>query len=88
MQARSLNQSLEGIKAIASLGGGAIVIFVVYQYANAIHTDARARAPGGYGGVQANDWIGTGLDVVLPALFLFLVFFGLIMAGIKSRRYA
>lgn len=87
MQARGLGQALEGIKAIASLAGGAIVLYVVYSMANVILVDAADRAPGGYGGAVANDWINTGLDTVLPAVFLGLVFFGLVARAILSRRY-
>lgn len=87
MPAQQLNQALEGIKFFAGLGAGAIVLFVVYMFASVIHADARARAPGGYGGVQANDWISTGLDTVLPAAFLLLGVFGLLATAILSRRY-
>lgn len=87
MPAKQLNQALEGIKAIAGLGAGAIIIFVVYQFAGVVATDAAARAPGGYGGAEANDWLMTGLDIVLPATFVFLAFFGLLAAAIYSRRY-
>lgn len=87
MPAKQLDQALEGIKAIAGLGAGAIIIFVVYQFAGVVHADARARAPGSYGGMQANEWISTGLDIVLPSMFVFLAFFGLLAAAIFSRRY-
>lgn len=87
MRADGLNQSLEGIKALASLGGGAIVLWVVYEFANAIHDDAAARAPGGHGGAITNDWINIGLDSVLPAVFLGLVFFGLIATAVHQRDY-
>lgn len=87
MPATQLDQALEGVKAIAGLGAGAIIIFVVYRFAGVVLTDARSRAPGGYGGIRANDWIMTGLDIILPATFVFLVFFGLLAAAIFSRRY-
>lgn len=87
MRATGLNQPLAGIKALGGLAVGSIVLYIVYTYANYILTDARERAPVGYGGRVANDWISTGLDIVLPATFLFLVFFGLISAGVLSRRY-
>jgi len=86
MQAQQLDQALEGIKAIGGLAAGAVVLFVVYSYASVILTDARSRAPGGYGGLVANDWINIGLDTVLPAMFLFLAFFGLVATAILSRR--
>jgi len=82
-----LGQALEGIKAIASLGGGAVVLWVVYWFGDTILVDASARAPGGSGGAVANDWINTGLDMVLPAAFLLLVFFGLVATAILNRRY-
>lgn len=85
MKTNGLHQSLEGIKAIASLGGGAIVIWLVYSIAGVIMTDAASRAPGGYGGKVANDWLSTGLDSVLPAAFVLLVFFGLVASAILSR---
>lgn len=88
MQARALQQPLEGIKAIGGVVGGAVVVYVVYVFASVIHSDARARAPGGYGGVVANDWISIGLDTVLPATFIFLTLFGLIASGVFARRYA
>jgi len=87
MPAQQLDQALEGIKAIGGLGAGAIVIFVVYRFAGVVLTDAAERAPGGYGGAIANDWIGQGLDIVLPSMFVFLAFFGLLAAAIFSRRY-
>lgn len=88
MRARGLGQALEGVKAIGGLAGGAIVLWIVYQMAGVILTDAADRAPGGYGGAQANQWLNTGLDTVLPAAFLGLVFFGLVGSAILSRRYA
>jgi len=86
-QLRGLDQALEGIKAVASLFGGAIVLWVVYEFAGVLLVDAKERAPGGSGGVTANDWLNTGLDTMLPLLFLGLVFFGLIASAILSRRY-
>lgn len=86
MRTKGLRQSLEGIKAIASLGGGAIVLWLVYTIAGVLLADASDRAPGGYGGVEANEWISTGLDTILPAAFLLLVFFGLVASAILSRR--
>lgn len=86
MRARGLGQALEGIKAIASLAGGAVVMFVVYVFADTFLIQAKADAPGGYGGVVANEWLSTGLDTVLPATFLGLVFFGLVASAILSRR--
>jgi hypothetical protein len=83
-----LHQALEGIKAVASLVGGAAIIFVVYTVGRPFLNDAAANAPGGYGGAQTTVWLNTGLDRVLPAVFLFLVFFGLVAAGVLStRRY-
>jgi hypothetical protein len=87
MRATGLNQAIEGIKAVASLAGGAIVLWVVYEFAGVLLTDAADRAPGGLGGAVTNDWISTGLDSVLPVAFLGLAFFGLIAAGIYSRNY-
>lgn len=87
MRATGLDQSLELIKAVGSLAAGSVVLWIVYVYAEFILPRARAAAPGGKGGVQANDWLNTGLDTALPALFLGLVFFGLIASAIWSRRY-
>lgn len=87
MQAQQLDQALEGIKAIGGLAAGSIVIYIAYVYSSVIHTDARARAPGGYGGMIANDWITTGLTFILPATLVFLAFFGLLVRAIYSRRY-
>ncbi len=84
---RGLQQPLEGIKAIGGLAAGAIVIYIVTMFAEQLLPDAQAAAPGGYGGQQANQWLNTGLDTVLPLLFLFLVFFGLIAQGVFVRRY-
>lgn len=88
MRATSLDQPLEGIKAFASLAGGAIVLYVVYSFAGVFLDGARTNAPGGFGGVQANDWLTTGLDIVLPAMFVGMVFFGLIASAVYARRYA
>jgi len=88
MQARGLGQALEGIKAIGSLAGGAVVLWIVYTVAGVMLDDAAERAPGGYGGIEANQWLTTGLDTILPAVFLALVFFGLVASAILSRRYA
>lgn len=85
MRARGLQQSLEGIKAIASLFGGAIVLWLVYEVAGLLLPGARDAAPGGLGGVKMNDWFTTGLDVGLPALFLGLVFFGLVATAVIAR---
>lgn len=88
MRVSGLQQSLEGIKAIASLVAGAAVLFVVYTIAGVILPDAAQRAPGGYGGAEMNQWFNIGLDAVLPAAFLGLVFFGLVARAILSRRFA
>ncbi len=88
MQASGLQQPLEGIKAIASLVGGAIVIWIVYMFGTELLPDAKNAAPGGHGGLEANAWLNTGLDTVLPFLFLALVFFGLVMQAVLSRRYS
>lgn len=85
MRATGLGQSLEGIKAIGSLAGGALVIWVVYQIGGQLLSDASAQAPGGYGGAQANAWLNTGLDQILPAAFLALVFFGLVARAVLSQ---
>lgn len=87
MRAQGLGQALEGIKAFASLAGGAIVLWVVYAVAELLLPEADAGTPGGLGGAQMNDWFTTGLDSLLPALFLGLVFFGLIAAALRSRRF-
>lgn len=87
MRVSGLQQSLEGIKAIASLAAGAAVLYVVYTVAGVILPDAAQRAPGGYGGMQMNQWFNVGLDRVLPATFLALVFFGLVATAVLSRRY-
>lgn len=88
MRATGLPQPLEGIKAVGGLVAGAIVLWIVYEFAGVLLTDAAERAPGGYGGAVANDWLSTGLDTVLPLVFLMLVFFGLVATAVKSRRYA
>lgn len=87
MRASGLQQPLEGIKAIGSLAGGAIVLWIVYMFGSELLPDAKTSAPGGYGGLEANAWLNTGLDTVLPFLFLALVFFGLVMQAVMSRRY-
>lgn len=87
MRHTGLGQALEGIKAVASLGGGAIVLWIVYWFGETILANAGDNAPGGGGGVVANDWINTGLDTVLPAAFLLLVFFGLVASAVLNRRY-
>lgn len=87
MRARGLRQSIAGIKGIAGLAGGAIVIWIVYVYAGFLLVDAEDQAPGGFGGIVANEWLNVGLDVVLPATFVGLVLFGLIMDAVYSRRY-
>lgn len=86
MRATGLGQPLEGVKVIISLGGAAIVTWIVYQFAAYLDKAADA-APGGYGGVVANEWLNVGLDVVLPATFLLLAFFGFVAQGINSRRF-
>lgn len=86
MPTRGLNQALEGIKGIGSLAGGACVLWIVYTIAGVMLDDAGKRAPGGYGGIEANNWINTGLDQVLPATFLLLIFFGLVATAVLSRR--
>jgi len=86
MKHQGLDQALEGIKAVGSLAGGACVLWIVYTIAGVMLDDAAQRAPGGYGGVQANNWLNTGLDQVLPAVFLLLVFFGLVATAVLTRR--
>jgi hypothetical protein len=86
--ARGLGQALEGIKAFASLGGGAVVLWIVYTFGGVLLPQAADRAPGGYGGVQMNQWFNTGLDTILPLVFLLLVFFGLVGRAVLARRYA
>lgn len=75
---RGLGQPIAAIKALGGLATGAIIIYIVYQFAGEFLPRARARAPGGYGGMVANDWLNTGLDSVLPATFLVLMFFGFV----------
>lgn len=87
MRVTGLRQSLEGIKALASLGGGAVMLWIVYEFAGVLLDQAAAKAPGGYGGTIANQWLNTGLDVVLPATFLGLMFFGLVAQAVLQRRY-
>lgn len=87
MRASGLDQPLEGIKAIAALGGAAIILWIVYAFDEYL-TLAAGSAPGGYGGVVANEWLGVGLDTILPGTFLLLVFFGLVSQAILGRRYA
>lgn len=86
MRATGLGQALEGIKVIASLGGGAIVLYVVYEFAVVLEL-ARDEAPGGSGGLVANDWLNTGLDTVLPVALITLAFFGLVSQAILARRF-
>jgi len=87
MELNGLHQALEGMKAIGSLAVGAVVLYVGCVITGVFLEDAAARAPGGYGGAQTNAWLTTGLDQVVPVAFLFLVFFGLVAAGVLSRRY-
>lgn len=87
MRARGLDQPLEGIKAVASLGGAAIVLWIVYAFDEYLDLAAN-DAPGGHGGVVANEWLNIGLDVVLPGTFLLLVFFGLVAQALLGSRYA
>lgn len=70
---------------LASLGGAAIVTWIVYMFATYLD-EAAGEAPGGYGGVVANEWLNLGLDTVLPATFLLLAFFGLVANGVLNRR--
>jgi hypothetical protein len=86
-EAAALNQPLEGMKALGGLAGAAIVLWIVYSFADVLLVDASNRAPGGYGGAVANQWLNTGLDTLLPALFLLLVFFGLVARAVIARRY-
>jgi len=81
----SLDQPLEGMRIVASIAGAAIMLWVVYGFSSLLD-DAAASAPGGNGGVVANDWLVIGLDQVLPLLFIGLIFFALIAQAIKSRR--
>lgn len=82
---RPLGQALGFIKLVASLGGGAIMVWVVWQVGYPLLDDAKAAAPGGYGGLIANDWIRTGMEV-LPILFLALAFFGFIALAVYQRE--
>lgn len=84
---QALRQPLEGIKALGSLAGGAIILWIVITFADYLLGDARTTAPGGYGGVIANNWLTTGVETVLPLLLLGLVFFGLIAQAVFRRRY-
>lgn len=86
MKVDGLGQALEGIKAIASLAGGAVMLWIVYVFGDQFLPDAASKAPGGYGGIVANGWLNTGLDTVLPLAFLGLVFFGLVASAILSRE--
>lgn len=79
---RGLDQALEGIKAVASFVAGAVMLYIVYTTADVFLVDANNRAPGGFGGAEANAWINTGLDQVLPAAFVLLIFFGLVARGV------
>jgi hypothetical protein len=85
--ARGLAQPLEGIKALGAAAGGAIILWIVITFKGELLVDARASAPGGSGGVVANQWLTTGVEVVLPLLFLLLIFFGLIAQAVLNRRY-
>jgi len=79
-----LHQALEFIKATAALGGGAVMLWIVYEVGDLVLPWALQYTPGGYGGVQMNDWFKIGLDVVLPATFLFLAFFYLVARGVVN----
>lgn len=85
---RGLGQALEGIKAIGSLAAGAVVLWLVYAISDPLLAESRSRAPGGYGGLTGADWLSTGLDSILPAAFLLLVFFGLVATAALSREVA
>lgn len=70
------------MKGIAGLVGGAVVLWIVYEFASVFLPQARDNAPGGYGDVLMNNWFGVGLDTVLPLAFLGLFFFGMVAQGI------
>lgn len=71
-------------KLIGSLGVGAAIIYAVYAAGVPILNDAEAAAPGGMGGVEANNWFTTGLEI-LPAIFLLCGFFGFIAIAVYER---
>lgn len=75
---RGLRQPMEGIRMLGGLAAGAVVLAIVYLFANEYLVMAKNEAPGGYGDHAANAWINTGLDVVLPGAFLALAFFGFV----------
>lgn len=72
------------VKLLASAGVGAIVLYAIYTAADPLLADARQRAPGGLGGMQANTWFQTALDI-LPGIFLFCAFFGFIVIAVYER---
>jgi hypothetical protein len=80
--------AMEGIKLVASLAAGAVVIAIVYQFAIYLEL-ASKHTTHGLGGAQTNQWLNTGLDVVLPGAFLGLTFFGFVSYAVyvSGRGY-
>lgn len=81
-----LGQAIGFIKMVASLLGGAIVLWVFWDPFYMILDTAKDNAPGGYGGMEANQWLRTGSEQ-LPIVFLLLAFFGFISLAVYQRRY-
>lgn len=82
---RALTMSF--VKLLASLGVGAAIIYAVYRATDPLLADAREAAPGGMGGMAANQWFETGLDI-LPGIFLFCAFFGFLVIAVYERGEA
>jgi hypothetical protein len=82
-----LGQALGFIRLVASLLGGALMLWMFFPAFDMIMSGAAERAPGGYGGMEANRWLQTGANQ-LPIVFLLLGFFGFIALAVFQRRYA
>lgn len=87
MAAARLGQALGFVKLTASLLGGAVILWMFYPALFMILDEAKAQAPGGYGGLEANQWLRTGAEQ-LPTVFLLLAFFGYVSLAVFQRRYA
>lgn len=79
--------ALDFVKLVMSLGIGALVLWAIYQSVDPMLADARAKAPGGMGGIEMNDWFATAGDV-WPGIFLGVAFFGFLARAVVLRRAA
>lgn len=82
-----LGQAIGFVRLVASLFGGAILLWMFWEPFDMIMDTAERDAPGGYGGVEANEWLRLGSEQ-LPVVFLLLGFFGFIALAVFQRRYA